>query len=235
MTLALSPEALAEARQIVARLGVLLAEPKAAPEPAPAPAASPVAPPVEPDFNAAAGRIGCDVAAIRAVDEVESAGSGFGRDGRPTVLYEPHVFSRLTHHRFDATQGGVSYPHWGEKPYPKGTAAERQKANWDKIAYAARLDHAAAYQSASYGRFQIMGFNFADCGFADVDAFVAAMSAGVGAQLEAFVRLILTWRLDDELRDRRWVDFARRYNGPRHADHDYAGRLARAYEKWSMA
>ena len=232
MSLALTAEEAEEARSLIARLRVLLAERDAAPAP-PGPAdkgALTLA-----DFEAAAKIIGCDVATIRAVWEVESNGQPFGFDGRPTILFEPHVFSRETGHRFDKTHGGVSYPRWGQKPYPRGTAAERHTANWDKLIYAARLDRDAAYRSASYGAPQIMGFNFADCGFADVHAFVAAMSESAGAQLRAFIALIQAWKLDDEMRERRWADFARRYNGPGFAKNAYDQKLAAAYQKWSRA
>jgi len=235
MSLALTAEEAQEARSLIARLGVLLGDPAAAPAP-PAPA-----PPTDKgalaqaDFDGAARIIGCDVAAIRAVWEVESNGKPFGFDGRPTILFEPHVFSRETGHRFDSTHGGVSYPKWGQKPYPRGTADERHTANWDKVIYAARLDRGAAYRSASYGAPQIMGFNFADCGFADVHAFVAAMSDSAGAQLRAFIALIRAWKLDDEMREHRWADFARRYNGPGFAKNAYDKKLAAAHQKWSRA
>ena len=232
MTLALTAEEAEEARSLIARLGVLLAERDAAPAP-PGPAdkgALTLA-----DFEAAATIIGCDVATIRAVWEVESNGQPFGFDGRPTILFEPHVFSRETGHRFDKTHGGVSYPRWGQKPYPRGTAAERHTANWDKVIYAARLDRDAAYRSASYGAPQIMGFNHAACGFPDVHAFVAAISESAGAQLRAFIALIQAWKLDDEMRERRWADLARRYNGPGFAKNAYDQKLAAAYQKWSRA
>ena len=48
------------------------------------------------DFARAAEALNVEVAAIRAVAEVEAAGAGFIADGRPAVLYEPHVFHRLT-------------------------------------------------------------------------------------------------------------------------------------------
>jgi hypothetical protein len=35
------------------------------------------------------------------------------------------------------------------------------------------------------------------------------------------------------MRDRRWSDFARRYNGPRHAENNYHGKLEAAYRKYA--
>jgi hypothetical protein len=221
MTLNLTEPEAEEARRLIARLSVLLGERETAP-----------APPVareglgEQDFADAAQLINCDVAAIRAVDEVESNGKGFGPDGRPIILFEPHVFSRLTGHRFDATHGGVSYAKWGAKPYKK-TQAER----WDQLLYAARLDQEAAYKSASYGRFQIMGFNHAACAFPTVGEFVAAMQRSERDHLQAFCQFVIFNHLDDEIREHRWEAFAARYNGPQHAKHNYAGRLAAAHAR----
>lgn len=228
---------IAEARQLHARLGELLGKLDA---PAPAPPPPPPAPEEkatlsEADFLAAAQRIGCDMPAIHAVWDTESNGVPFGYDGRATVLYEGHKFSEFTVHRYDKTYGGVSWPAWDRARYPKGDDAERHKANWDRILFAARLDRDAAYRSASYGAPQIMGFNFAACGFADLDSFVAAMNRSAREQLDAFVSLILDWKLDDELREHRWADFARRYNGPRYAENMYDAKLAAAHAKWSAS
>lgn len=220
----MTPEQIAEARTLVARLTVLLAEPE--------PPVSPIETTLskigltENDYVQAASMIGCDVAAIRAVDDVESNGAGFGPDGRPTILFEPHVFSRLTQRRFDSTHGGVSYLKWGTKPYPRD-----QKARWDQLLYAAKLDRDAAYQSASYGRFQIMGFNFASCAFSTVHDFVEAMGRSERDQLFAFAQFVLFNHLDDELREHRWADFAERYNGPAFRKNAYDTKLAAAHAR----
>lgn len=199
-----------------------------APQSAPsAPVATSPATLVAQDYEDAATALSCDVATVKAVRDVESNGRGFGADGRPVILFEPHVFSRLTQHRFDDTQGGVSYPRWGMKPYPK-TQAER----WAQLEYAMNLDLPAAYQSASWGLFQIMGFNYAACGFHDVGAFVQAMRTSERAHLMAFVRFVQNNHLDIFLRDHRWAAFAAGYNGPSYAKLSYDQKLAAAYARY---
>ena len=44
------------------------------------------------DFARAAKNLNVEIAAIRAVAEVEAAGAGFLPDGRPAILYEAHMF-----------------------------------------------------------------------------------------------------------------------------------------------
>jgi peptidoglycan hydrolase-like protein with peptidoglycan-binding domain len=54
-----------------------------------------------------------------------------------------------------------------------------------------------------------------------------------GDHVRCFVNFVLRNKLDDELRDRRWADFARAYNGPAFRENRYDEKLARAYERHS--
>lgn len=175
----------------------------------PAAAAPPTKKLTPADYEQAARSIPTDVKTIRGVAKVESGPlGGFAPDGRPIILFEPHIFSRLTQHRFDSTHGGVSYPNWRDKPYPP-----TQAARWDQLEYAMDLDHDAALQSASYGLFQIMGFNFAVCGFPNVTAFVAAMRISEREHLAAFLAFVKSKGLDRHLISGNWLAFATGYNG----------------------
>lgn len=182
------------------------------------------------DIAEAAQALGVTEAVVYAVRDVESAGKGFAPDGRPIILFEPHIFSKYSGHRFDSTHGGVSYPKWGTKPYPK-TQAQR----WGQLDYAMNLDREAALKAASWGLFQIMGFNYAAAGFQTVEAFVEAMKRSERDHLMAFVSFVKVNRLDDELRALDWAGFARGYNGPGYAANKYDEKLAAAYAKWSKA
>lgn len=172
------------------------------------------------DYERAAKAIGCTVAAVRAVAEVESRG-GFFADARPKILFERHIFSRQTNRKFDASHPRVS------SPAPGGYIGG--PAEYDRLTAAIALDRAAALKSASWGAFQIMGFNHKAAGFADVEAFVKAMVAGQGAQLDAFARFINASSLGDELIRKDWPGFARGYNGPDYARNRYDIKLAAAF------
>lgn len=222
----MSPADLDEARRLLARLTVLLGVPETYAPPASGVPLSLT----KQDYLDAAQMADLEVALIHTVDEVESSGDGFANDGRPIIRFEPHVFSKLTQHRYDETHGGVSYPRLGMKPIPK-----EQAARWAQMIYAGNLDHDAAFAAASWGRFQIMGFNYADCGFESVRDFAAAMMKSEREQLMAFVRFILKQNLDDALRARNWPVFARGYNGPAYAKFGYDTDLANAHKKWSKA
>lgn len=177
------------------------------------------------DFAQAADELGCTVAVVRAVAQVESAGGGFLADGRPKILFERHVFHARTRGVHSASHPAISSPRRGGY---LGGARE-----YDRLQAAIALDREAALQSASWGKFQVMGFNFAAAGHADVERFVAAMVSGEPAQLQAFVALIKSYKLQDELVRRDWVGFARGYNGIAFAQNAYDRKLADAYARFA--
>jgi hypothetical protein len=182
----------------------------------------------EQDYIDAAFANQLEVATIKAVAEVESAGGGFGEDDRPKILFEGHWFSKYTYGVYNNTYSSISYPRWTKIHYGK-----TQLAEWDRYLFAYSLNANAAMMSTSWGKFQIMGFNFGICGFISVAEFVNAMNESEGEQLEAFVQYISARGLIDELQEHRWADFARLYNGPGYAQNQYDIKLAKAYEKFS--
>lgn len=169
----------------------------------------------------AANKLGCEIAAVRAVIDVESRG-GFLPDKRPKILFERHYFSRLTKGKYNAAHPNISHPKWGGYG-PSST-------QYDRLAGAIRLDRDAALRSASWGAFQIMGDNCKMCGFSNVEDFVTAMVSGSSAQLDAFISFIRKSGLDDELVRCNWAAFARGYNGPAYRENRYDTKLAAAYQ-----
>ena len=177
------------------------------------------------DFTRAAQRLNCEVAAVRAVAEVESGGrTGFLTDRRPKILFESRWFHKLTGGAWDGTHPHISTPQW-VRNYSGGAG------EYGRLAEAIALDREAALKSASWGMFQVLGANHAVAGFDDVESFVAAHCESEGAHLDGFAGFVIGNRLDDELRDKRWADFARGYNGPKYAENRYDVKLADAYAK----
>lgn len=188
----------------------------------------------ESDFKEAAKLLNCDVAAIKAVAEVESSGNGFLTDGRVKILFEGHQFHKHTKGAYAESHPAICYEKWTKKHYTKGPNADvRGAGELARLEQAMSLDREAALKSASYGKFQIMGFNFSSCDFHDVEEFYAAMQASEGAQLKAFCCFIKANNLDGHLRKHRWASFARGYNGPSYAENKYDKKLAVAHAKYS--
>lgn len=111
--------------------------------------------------------------------------------------------------------------------FANGGTAEHQR-----LAMARLIDDTAALESASWGAFQIMCFHWKRLGYASVQAFVAAMTAGESQQLDAFTRSIESDpALHKALKARKWAEFARLYNGPDYLRNLYDTKLQRAYER----
>ncbi len=178
----------------------------------------------------AAEHLGCSLPALQAVIDVESSGRGFLTDGRPKILFEGHVFWKYTKGRYEKSNPTICYQKWTKEHYTRGATADvRGDGELRRLEEAIALSRTAALMSASYGFAQLMGFNFALCGYTTVGAFYTAMCQSAEAQLEAFAAYIEHTGLADELRDRRWADFARRYNGPSFEKNRYGEKLALAY------
>lgn len=189
----------------------------------------------ESDLQLAAKRLGVPLAAIKAVNAVESAGAGFLPDGRPVILFERHVM----HERLrEVLPDGVEAL---SKSYPALINVKRGgysggSAEWLRMQNAGLVSghDDVAFESASWGAFQIMGYHWQALGYASVTEFVEAMKASEGRQLEAFVRFIeADPALLKALKGRKWADFARRYNGQAYRENLYDVKLARAFERFS--
>ena len=174
-------------------------------------------------FEAAMAVLGVGMAELVAVLKVESKSCGFLPNRRPKILYERHIFHRLTAGRFSDANPDIS------NPVPGGYAGnEREYARLEK---AMRLDRAAALKSASWGAGQVMGMNHKMVGFDDVESMVEAMQTSEDAQLLAVVNFIKSCRLDDALRAKDWAKFARGYNGPAYAKNKYDLMLHSKYNE----
>ena len=177
------------------------------------------------DFESAAHILDCDVAAIKAVAEVESRGNGFLEDGRAKILFEGHIFYKYTKGAYKDSHPTICYYPWTKKFYQGGTK------EYDRLEEAEILNKSAARMSVSYGKFQVMGFNFAICGFSSIDEFYDAIQKDEKAHLEAFCEYLKHNRLDDALRRHQWSTFAKGYNGAEYWKNNYDKKLAQAYEK----
>lgn len=177
------------------------------------------------DYQKAAELLDVDVATIKAVEEVESNGSGFLKSGEPVILFEGHIFHRLTGGKYSTPENAnISHQSWTRKYYNENQHKRLQKA--------VKLDREAALKSASWGKFQIMGFNYEACGFKDIQGFINAMYAGEKDHLLAFVNFIKSHRYQRYLKNKDWAGFARRYNGPGYRTNKYDTKLKNAYEKF---
>ncbi|KVC82469.1 peptidoglycan-binding protein [Burkholderia ubonensis] len=190
----------------------------------------------EADIAHAADRLGVSPACVRAVNEVESRGSGFLADGRPVILFERHVMYKRLVAAKRADEAASAAQRTPNVVNQKAGGYQGGTAEYVRLDTAARIDSAIAYESASWGAFQVMGYHWERLGYASIDEFVSRMESSEGDQLDAFVRYVAADpALLSALKNRKWAAFAKGYNGPDYARNLYDVKLAQAYDRYAGA
>jgi hypothetical protein len=172
-----------------------------------------------------AGRLGVGLPEIFAVLSVETCAAGFLADRRPRILFERHIFSRLTAGQYDGSDPDVSSPIQGGYGAPGAY-------QYDRLAQAMALNEDAALQSTSWGIGQVMGENYSASGYPDAAMMVSAMVDGEDAQLSAVAGFIAATGLARYLRIHDWASFARGYNGSNYSANRYDIELNGFYQKY---
>jgi N-acetylmuramidase len=224
------------------------------------------------DWERAAKDLKCEAEVLKAFAEVESGGRlSFWRlnkgDGAnvPAILYERHYFSQLTGHKFDDSHPDLSWPtgyrkkkllHQSDKKMSDGKVDEDDiygdyASAYLRLINAYRLNPDAALKSCSWGKFQIMGANYAACGVQRISEFVTLMCKSEADQIDLICSFIrnkpAAWKnprnkslgkkisLWDAVKTKNWQAIALNYNGPGYKTYEYDTKLERAYEKYKKA
>ena len=136
------------------------------------------------DYIIAASQLNCEVAAIKAVAQTESPRGAFqdflGKK-MPSILYERHYFKRLTGGKYNKSHPILSGPRGNYGLY---------SAQYKKLLEAMSLDEEAALKSCSWGKFQIMGANYKNCGYSNVKEMIKELVKNEKIQLIQFVNFI---------------------------------------------
>jgi len=167
--------------------------------------------------------LGVSEAEVWAVLTVETRGFGFLPDRRPQILFERHIFHRLTGGQFDHDFPAIS------SASPGGYAGGSNE--FERLDKAMHLDSQAAMKSTSWGIGQVMGFNYEVAGYPAVEEMVNAMVRDENAQLMAMAKFITGNHLAGALQRQNWASFARGYNGRDYKRNEYDTRLAAAYAR----
>jgi len=166
-------------------------------------------------------------AAVKAVIKVESRGRGFDREGKAIILFEGHIFWK------ELNKIGID-PHSmlrGNEDiiYKKPNYKYYNRPQYPRLEKAKNIDEVAALKSASYGMFQVMGFNHTLAGFDTVTDMVKRLSQSEENQLEAFISFLKNTACYKDLKAKNWASFARHYNGAMYEKNQYDIKLEKAY------
>jgi hypothetical protein len=191
----------------------------------------------------AATRLGVELAAVMAVNEVESQGSGFLDNGKPKILFERHIMYRQLETPRTADDDAAALKARADRlavaqpnlVNPKAGGYAGGSAEHQRLANARLIDDVCALESASWGAFQVMGYHAMRLGYANVQDFVSRMNKDENEQFEAFVRFIeADAGLLKSLKGKKWAAFAKEYNGPDYARNLYDTKLERAYQRHAV-
>lgn len=182
------------------------------------------------DYQDLSDEFDLEIALVKAVIEVESAGSGFllkeSSPARPKILFEAHWFYKLTPKPVSKSRPNLSSPVWDRDLY-KGGSAE-----WDeRLLDAMEFDEIQALKSASFGLGQVMGFNYTVAGCDSIQQFIEENFAGEYWQARHMMNFIVNRDILDPLKHKDWDKFAFGYNGEKYWENGYEIKLANAYQK----
>jgi len=174
------------------------------------------------DATCFAQRLGVTPAQLAAVARVESAGGGYDASGKPKILFERHKFHAATAGRYSPTSFS--------NPQPGGYDQD----SWGKLQSAIATGEVdAAFASASWGKFQVMGGYWQAFGYASPFALAHSTVASEAGHYALLVAYIKYFNLQPKLaalsgnpEDCR--AFAKAYNGAAYEKFAYHTKLAAA-------
>ena len=185
------------------------------------------------DYQRAADRLGNGVTLrhMKASKKVEAPRGAFDDQGRPSILYERHVFARNTtpKGRFNTSHPDLS----AVRGYGPGSYGAFS-AQYAKLAAAYALDPESAFEGCSWGAFQVLGENALSLGYASARAMAVELATSEAAHLDSYVAFIEANSLADELGQCRAGDptscipFVSVYNGDGYAKFGYHIKFAAA-------
>ncbi len=184
----------------------------------------------EQDFLEVAQSLGVEVAAIKAVVEIEAGCTheGFSAPGKPLINFDLTMFRRF------AKRHGVNLSKYGKSHSVVFNSHRGSQLRANRRLEAAKTIHPqAAVEGTFWGMFQIVGFNWKRCGAESLENFVELMSRSERDQLDMFANFITNTGLVKHLQSKNWAAFARGYNGPAYARRRYHTRMASAYARHS--
>lgn len=174
------------------------------------------------DFIRAGATLTCHPGMVEAISLKEARGSAFLTDGRPQILFERHQYYRrlaIVRKPGQTQASQTALRNEVAAKYPNicnpntggyiGGAAE-----YDRLKIARSYSDTAGLESASFGLFQVMGFNAVAIGYESVQEFVRLMELDIENHLTSLTRFILhTPAALRAMRSRDFRALALAYNG----------------------
>lgn len=181
-----------------------------------------------------AKNLGVEVAMIKAIYSVESSGASYLASGYPALLFEAHIFYRelkkigKNPETLIKNHPSILSKTWNKNLY-KGGQREVPRIN-----EAWAISPGTALMSASFGAFQICGFNYKLCGCKNVYEFYREMWISEERQLELLGKFLKGLGIVPYMKSKNFSEIARRYNGSGYKQNKYDTKLKNAYLRYTQ-
>jgi hypothetical protein len=182
------------------------------------------------DYASLAARWRVPVGLIKGVRKVEAPRGAYDDQGRPSALYERHVFRRNCEPagRFDSEAPLISGGPYGAGGYGPFSV------QYQRLAMACALDPEAAFRACSWGAFQVLAENAVSIGYSSAFDMALKLVESEAAHLECFARFVEHKGLVDKFRacvpnnPVSCRPFVAGYNGEGYHQFQYDVKLAEA-------
>ena len=172
-------------------------------------------------------------AMLKAIRYVEGKSDGFLPDGRCLILFERHKF-----YKYLGLAKGSAYASQVARTDPdicnaKAGGYQGNSAEHDRLERAKKYDRDAALMSASWGMYQIMGFNYRSAGYNDLNTFIGEMMASEDYHMKAVINFIYNNpNLLNAVKNKDCARTAFYFYGSGYTKYNYDVRLQEALRKF---
>ena len=189
------------------------------------------------DYEIAAKELGIEKEVLMAIAKQESKGSSFQAVKQATILFERHKMYSLLIKKGNtkASVDALSIKH--PSIVNKNSGGYNDMTSYDKLKTAKSIDYDCAVQSCSWGKFQVMGFHYANL-YSSPRELEKAMNMCELQQFKYFVLYLKkTNGMVDALKNKNWEGIATLYNGPKWKEKnpEYANNIKRYYNQFKAS
>lgn len=189
------------------------------------------------DYATTAKDLGVEKEVLMAIASQESKHASFKAVKQATILFERHKMYRLLIKKGN-TKASVDAL---SKKYPsivnEDSGGYNDMTSYEKLKIAKSIDYSCAVQSCSWGKFQVMGFNYANL-YSSPRELEKAMNMCELQQFKYFVSYLKnTSGMVDALKNKNWERIATLYNGPnwKNQNPEYANNIKRYYNQFKAS
>ncbi|PZX93753.1 hypothetical protein DOS84_10165 [Flavobacterium aquariorum] len=188
----------------------------------------------EDDYKEVSKRLGVEVEVMKAIAKQESKRNSFWKKGQATILFERHKMWKYL------KKTGKTDDELEElkKKYPRivnnsAGGYGQYSEQYEKLKTAKKINYTCALKACSWGKFQVMGFNYT-VAFSSPKEMEKAVNMCELQQFKFFVGYLEnTDGLLNAMKNKDWESIAEKYNGSswKTTNPDYANNLKKYYNE----